>query len=182
MTVNIAAAPDRPGLRTSYLLLCAFLLAGSAPAAVPSGGQTAAPTQPPAWNEMPLPAGVYRHNQTVHRTDTVDIPVQPNGGEIEYMVTMKQGDAAVYSWRALDLADGDRLTSEFHGHTDRAPGTTGTLMFYRKATGAVESGALVAPFDGIHGWYLKNDAARPIVVRLTISGFYEVIPNQIKKP
>ena len=54
-------------------------------------------------------------------------------------------------------------------------------MFYRKATGASENGSLVAPFDGTHGWYFKNDTARPVVVRLTIAGFYELIPNQIRK-
>ena len=67
----------------------------------------------------------------------------------------------VYSWRAVEIARPERLTSEFHGHTDRAPGTTGTLIFYRKATGGTENGSLVAPFDGIHGWYLKNDTDRP---------------------
>jgi len=79
----------------------------------------------------------------------------------------------------VEIAAPDRLTSEFHGHTDRAPGTTGTLVFYRKATGGTENGSLVAPFDGTHGWYLKNDTDRPVVVRLTLSGFYEVIPNQL---
>src|SRR5262245_30777943 len=131
------------------------------------------------WKEIPLKDGTYRQYQTAHRTDTVDIPVRPNGGEIEYMVKMRQGESMVYSWRAVEIANPQRLTSEFHGHTDRAPGTTGTLIFYRKATGATENGTLVAPFDGIHGWYLKNDTDRPVVVRLTLAGFYEVIPNQL---
>jgi hypothetical protein len=47
-------------------------------------------------------------------------------------------------------------------------------MFYRKATGDREHGSLVAPFDGIHGWYYRNDTDMPIVVRLTVSGFYEL--------
>jgi hypothetical protein len=92
---------------------------------------------------------------------------------------MRQGESMVYSWRAVEIGAPDRLTSEFHGHTDRAPGTTGTLIFYRKGTGAAENGSLVAPFDGIHGWYLKNDTDRPVVVRLTLAGFYQVIPNQL---
>jgi hypothetical protein len=133
----------------------------------------------PEWKEVPLEPGTYRQQTTAHRTDTVDIPVQPNGGEIEYMVKMRQGDSIVYSWRAVDIASPERLTSEFHGHTDRAPGTTGTLIFYRKANGATENGSLVAPFDGTHGWYLKNDTDRPVVVRLTLAGFYEVLPGQL---
>jgi len=131
------------------------------------------------WKEVPLKDGTYRQYQTAHRTDTVDIPVRPNGGEIEYMVKMRQGESMVYSWRAVEIANPQRLTSEFHGHTDRPPGTTGTLIFYRKASGATENGTLIAPFDGIHGWYLKNDTDRPVVVRLTLAGFYEVIPNQL---
>jgi len=103
----------------------------------------------PEWKEVPLKDGTYRQYQATHRTDTVDIAA-PN-----------------------------RLTSEFHGHTDRAPGTTGTLIFYRKGAGGTENGSLIAPFDGIHGWYLKNDTDRPVVVRLTLAGFYEVIPNQL---
>jgi hypothetical protein len=133
----------------------------------------------PEWKEVPLKDGTYRQYQATHRTDTVDIPVRPNGGEIEYMVRMRQGDSMVYSWRAVEIAAPNRLSSEFHGHTDRAPGTTGTLIFYRKGTGASENGSLIAPFDGIHGWYLKNDTDRPVVVRLTLAGFYEVIPNQL---
>ena len=54
-----------------------------------------------------------------------------------------------------------------------------SLVFYRKGTGGTENGSLIAPFDGIHGWYLKNDTDRPVVVRLTLAGFYEVIPNQL---
>ena len=137
------------------------------------------PTQPPAWNEIPLPEGVFREQQAAYRTDTVDVPVKPSGGTIEYMVRMKEGASLVYSWIAVEMADAAKLTSEFHGHTDRAPGTTGTLVFYRKATGATENGSLIAPFDGTHGWYFKNDTERQVVVRVTLAGFYEVIPNQI---
>jgi hypothetical protein len=162
-------------------LLVVLLVVGSAPSALTLGDLSATARQAPAWNEVPLQPGVYREHRATYRTDSVDVPVGPNGGEIEYMVNMKQGEAVVYSWRALEISDAQRLTSEFHGHTDRAPGTTGTLVFYRKATGASESGSLIAPFDGTHGWYLKNDTASPIVVRLTIAGFYEVIPNQIRK-
>ena len=138
-----------------------------------------AQTPPPVWSEIPPPSGTYRQHQTGYRTDTVNIPVRANGGEIEYMLRMKQGDTAVYTWQVVDMAKPDMLTSEFHGHTDRVGNAPGTLVFYRKATGGSESGALTAPFPGIHGWYLKNDSEKPIVVRLTVAGFYELIPDQI---
>lgn len=131
------------------------------------------------WNEIPLMPGTYREYAATHRSDTVDIPVRPNGGEIEYMLNMKMGDSIVYSWRAVDIADPQKLTSEFHGHTERVGNAPGTLIFYRKATGGSEGGSLVAPFDGIHGWYLKNDTDRPVVVRLSVAGFYQPIPGQV---
>ncbi|HEX5106870.1 MAG TPA: hypothetical protein VFV95_00425 [Vicinamibacterales bacterium] len=163
------------GVISAVMVLC------SAPPAIGQGNQAGQPGQPPAWKETALQPGVYREHKTAHQSESIDVPVPPNGGEIEYMVNMKQGDTMVYSWRAVDIADAAKLTSEFHGHTERAPGTTGTLVFYRKATGASENGSLIAPFDGTHGWYFKNDTARPVVVRVTLSGFYTVIPNQIKK-
>ena len=157
-------------------ILAAVTVIGSVAGLLLADGGAIAQTE---WKEVPLKDGTYRQYKGTHRTDTVDIPVRPNGGEIEYMVQMKQGESLVYSWRAVDIAAPDRLTSEFHGHTDRAPGTTGTLIFYRKGTGGTENGSLVAPFDGTHGWYLKNNTDRPVVVRLTLAGFYEVIPNQL---
>ena len=163
------------GVIGAVLVLC------SGPRVIGQGNQPAQASQPPAWKEVPLQPGIYREHKLTHQTESVDVPVPPNGGEIEYMVNMKQGETMVYSWRAIDIADAAKLTSEFHGHTDRAPGTTGTLVFYRKATGASENGSLVAPFDGTHGWYFKNDTARAVVVRVTLSGFYTLIPNQIKK-
>ncbi len=132
------------------------------------------------WNEIPLDPGLYKASAAEHRSDTVDIPLRANGGEIEYMLNMKKGDSIVYSWRAVDIADPTKLTSEFHGHTEPPPNMPGTLIFYRKGTGGTESGTMTAAFDGIHGWYLKNDTNRPVVVRLTVAGFYQVIPNQIR--
>jgi len=169
----VADALTFAGMTAIPPLLVLSLAAG--PAAAQAGA-----SNPPAWKEIPLGAGTYRQYQNNHQTDTIDIPVKPNGGEIEYMLKMKQGESVVYSWRAVDMANPEKLTSEFHGHTERAGTAPGTLIFYRKAMGGSESGSLVAPFEGIHGWYLKNDTERPIVVRLTVAGFYELIPKQIR--
>lgn len=139
-------------------------------------GPMAAQTQ---WNEIALKPGTYREYAVPHRSDTVDIPVKANGGEIEYMVKMREGQSLVYSWRVVDIAEPGKLTSEFHGHTEQPQGAPGTLIFYRKAMGGSENGALTAPFEGHHGWYLKNDTDKPVTVRLNLSGFYEIVPGQI---
>jgi hypothetical protein len=52
-----------------------------------------------------------------------------------------------------------------------------TVANYRKATGLSQRGALTAPFDGIHGWFFQNNGDMPVVVRLRLSGFYDLIPS-----
>ncbi len=127
------------------------------------------------WNEMPLADGVFREYTADYRTDVIDIPLGPLE-ELEYKLGLNEGDSIVYQWDAVDLKDPEMLYAEFHGHTPPV-NNVGDLMFYRKATGATERGTLVAPFTGIHGWYLRNDAEEPIVVRLKVAGFYELLPQ-----
>jgi len=128
-----------------------------------------------SWNELPLGEGVFREYTTEYRTDVIDIPLEPFG-ELEYKLGLNEGDSIVYQWDAVDLDDPEKLWAEFHGHTPPVD-NVGDLMFYRKATGGSERGTLVAPFTGIHGWYLRNDGAEPIVVRLKVAGFYELLPQ-----
>ena len=137
------------------------------------------------WNEVEMPTGANaaaRDFASPYRTDTVDVPVPANDGDVEYMIKMKTGDTLVYSWEVLSKPGEDLFYSEFHGHTvpvaNASGGSTGTLMFYRKATGISANGTLTAPFEGIHGWYLQNQSDKPVTVRLRIAGFYEVIPDQ----
>ena len=126
------------------------------------------------WNETPLAAGIFREYTTDYRTDVIDIPLDPRG-ELEYKLGLNEGESIVYQWDAVDLKDPALLYAEFHGHTEPV-NNVGDLMFYRKATGATERGTLVAPFTGIHGWYLRNEGEEPIVVRLRVAGFYELLP------
>jgi hypothetical protein len=125
------------------------------------------------WNELPLAEGVFREYSADYRADVVDIPLEPLG-ELEYKLGLNEGESIVYQWDAVDLEDPELLYAEFHGHTEPV-NNVGDLMFYRKATGATERGTLVAPFTGIHGWYLRNDAEESIVVRLKVAGFYELL-------
>jgi hypothetical protein len=50
------------------------------------------------------------------------------------------------------------------------------VVEYRQATGTSSNGTLVAPIPGVHGWYLQNQSAKPVVVRLRLAGFYELVP------
>ena len=158
------------------MLLAALLVAcapqdrqaneAAAPAAAPA-------TPPPAWVEVPLAENAFREHASGYREDTLSVTIDPGPG-LEVNLGMKSGAAVVYSWNVMSPT-GAAITSEFHGHTERQPGQSGTLMFYRKAAGSSESGSLVAPFDGVHAWYFRNDTTAPIVIRMTISGFYELL-------
>jgi hypothetical protein len=128
------------------------------------------------WIEIPLPAGVFREYARDYRSDTIDIEIDAFDA-LEYKLGMNEGDSIVYEWGATGLESPELLYAEFHGHTERVGDAPGTLMFYRKASGDTEAGTLTAPFSGIHGWYLKNDGDRPIVVQLHVAGFYEIIPQ-----
>src|SRR5687767_12804563 len=82
------------------------------------------------WNEIPAPTGdkaIARSFPTAFRTDTVDIPIPGNDGDLEYKIAMKPGDTVVYSWEVMQTIMPDELYSEFHGHTEPVQGT-GTLM------------------------------------------------------
>jgi hypothetical protein len=121
---------------------------------------------------------VHKDHPAGFRTDTVDIRLPGKDAELEYMIQVKAGDTVVYSWEAPNLVNPDLLYTEFHGHTEAAPGRPGTVTFYRKAAGAKAQGTLIAPFDGIHGWYIQNQSAAPVTLRLQMAGFYELVPGQ----
>ena len=115
---------------------------------------------------------------TPYRTDTVDIPLAASGDydrkdELEYKMRMKKGGSFVYSWSVE--APKEEFYYDFHGHTLTTRDKM-TVSTYKQAVGISQNGSLVAPFDGIHGWYLQNQSEKPVVVKLKISGFYDLVP------
>lgn len=133
--------------------------------------------------EVVLPAsdepGAVAHFYPIEfRADTVEIPLTASGdadggNDVEWKVRMKKGDALVYSWSVA--AQQDEFYSDFHGES--APSPKIKVMTYTKGAAVMSHGSLVAPFDGIHGWYLQNQAEQPVVVRLKLTGFYELRPD-----
>jgi hypothetical protein len=111
--------------------------------------------------------------------DVIEIPLRAGGDstrgdELEYKVHMKKDATFIYEWSAADIPKPDEFYFDFHGHTVDA-GKAMTVATYRQATGTSANGALTAPFDGVHGWFFQNQSANPVVVRVKISGFYELI-------
>jgi hypothetical protein len=149
----------------------------AAKAPEPASQKAKAETQPspgtpalsPKYREVDTP-GAAKTAKAAFRSDTVDVLVAPKGSpgggdKLEYKISMKAGDTLTYAW----TADAEDLWHEFHGHT------ADTVSFYTKASGGRHEGALTAPFDGIHGWYFENRSSQPVIVRLRMGGFYELV-------
>lgn len=127
----------------------------------------------------PADQSVTRYSTTVYRSDVIDIPLNTadagqGGEELEYKVRMKTGDSLVYSWSVEGISNPEEFYYDFHSESLPTPKVK--VIEYRQATGTSSSGSLVAPMDGIHGWYLQNSSAKPVVVKLRISGFYQLVP------
>src|SRR5688572_15676910 len=100
------------------------------------------------------------------RTDTVEIKLAPAGdpdqrSDLEWKVRMRAGETLVYSWSAD--APAEEFYSDFHGES--APTPEVKVATYKKGGGAGFHGSMVAPFDGVHGWYLQNQSEQPVTVR-----------------
>jgi hypothetical protein len=151
-------------MRAKFRAAAACLVAGAA-LAITASSVSAADYQEVTFE------GVSRFQQTPFRTDTVDIflgPKDSRADKLEYMIKMKTGGVLSYSLISPQ-SEGEELYQEMHGHDPTR------VTFYKKATGNTHHGSVVAPFDGVHGWYLENRAANPVIVRISMSGFYELI-------
>jgi hypothetical protein len=117
------------------------------------------------------------------RTDTIEIPLTGFlggrfGSELEYKVRMKKNATLIYQWEAVGPKDARDFHYDFHGHTTPKPGGESmSVATYKQAYGLKQQGALTAPFDGIQGWLFSNSSDNPLVVRLKLAGFYELIPS-----
>jgi len=104
------------------------------------------------------------------KSNVIEIPLDIDG-ELEYKVRMKAGDTLVYSWSV------DNGAAYYDFHAESEPDHA-NLRYKEEQDGlSAEHGSLVAPFDGIHGWYWLNLEDHPIVITLHVSGFYELRPR-----
>jgi hypothetical protein len=121
-----------------------------------------------------------RYYEGGYRSDFVDIPLtsgeQPEGSELEYKVRMKTGGTLAYTWTVSGLENPEEFYFDFHGEAPaKTEGAEATVVEYKQATGTHSAGTLVAPLDGVFGWYLQNQSSKPVVVHLKISGFYDLV-------
>jgi hypothetical protein len=131
---------------------------------------------PPTAQVLAAPTKTAPFYTIPFRVDRIDIPLAAIDGELEYKVRMRTGDTMTYSWEVEGIPNPDEFYFDFHGEVPpRAPGEKIRVEEYHQQKGTRSSGALVAPFEGVHGWYLQNQSDKPGVMHLTVSGFYELI-------
>jgi hypothetical protein len=122
-----------------------------------------------------------RESEIPPRTDVIEIPLTyflggAKGSELEYKVAMKQGAQLIYEWEAIGASKPEDIAYDFHGHTTPEPGQRMEVATYKQARGLKQTGSLTAPFDGIQGWQFSNFAEGPVVIRVKLTGFYELVP------
>jgi hypothetical protein len=123
---------------------------------------------------LPLPnPAVFQGAKVAAKSETVTIKL-PAGGETEVKAVLGTNKVILYSWKT----DKGLVYVDFHGHS---PDWTNKQAFVRyleaKDGIAEDSGSLVAPFSGEHGWYWVNIGDEPVTITLQLSGYYDEIKN-----
>jgi hypothetical protein len=93
----------------------------------------------------------------------------PANRGVEYKFQMQKYSNLTYEW----TAQGKILHFDFHG--EPAGDTTGYFESYTIADAYEMKGSMTVPFDGVHGWYWKNETEQDVVVTLKTQGHYKVI-------
>jgi hypothetical protein len=101
------------------------------------------------------------------KQETVTFELKPSEG-FEYKYRLEKGESLLYSW-----SSSAPMNTEFHAEPDDGP--RGYAQTYEKKDGMTgASGTLIAPFNGIHGWYWENTTNQPATVTLASAGYYNL--------
>jgi hypothetical protein len=135
----------------------------------------------PAERKIDPNAGAFKRARDYPngpRTDVIEIPLNDprTGFELEYKVHMQKDATLIYEWEAIGATSDRDLYFDFHGHTTPRPGYEMAVSTYKQARGVKQQGSLTAPFDGIQGWFFQATGDKPLLIRLKVTGFYDLIP------
>jgi hypothetical protein len=119
---------------------------------------------------LPNPA-VHQSQDAPPQTRTVTLTLGVDK-ETEIKAIMQEAKVIVYTWRV----DGGMVYSDMHGHDPEAGGEA--FVRYREDQQiAGDSGSLVAPFAGEHGWYWLNVSPTPVTITLSLTGYFDDIKD-----
>ena len=116
--------------------------------------------------------------QSPFREDTFTIELDVSE-QVEYKAVMKRGDTIVFAW-SVDAAT---VYTDFHADPgeDAEGYPEGYFIRYSESEDAQNSGSLVAPFAGNHGWYWLNIEEKPVTISLRVAGYYERIDELFRE-
>ena len=97
------------------------------------------------------------------------VVIVPANTGVEYKFKIKKHGNLTYEWST----DGGAVFFDFHGEPEGD--TTGYFESYTIATAKEVKGSMTVPFDGVHGWYWKNEGDTDVQVTLKTQGLYEIV-------
>ncbi|MDX1527080.1 MAG: hypothetical protein R3337_00550 [Gammaproteobacteria bacterium] len=124
-------------------------------------------------NAIPLEGAALASADVSLKMDALTVVVPAYEG-IELKATMKAGQTLVFDWRT----DGAALYTDMHGEPPN-PAENEFTSYWKENEQTAGRGALIASFDGTHGWYWQNMNEEPVTITAEVSGFYQDI-RQIK--
>src|SRR6056297_2746217 len=90
------------------------------------------------------------------------------GDSAEWKLVMTEGQSAQYRM----IVEGGRVNFDLHGHG------SGQSVTYEKGRGSTGSeGAILAGFDGEHGWFWRNRDNTDVTVTVQVRGEYSEFKN-----
>jgi hypothetical protein len=91
-----------------------------------------------------------------------------SGDSAEWKLVMTKGQIAQYRV----VVEGGLVNFDLHGHG------SGQSVTYEKGRGSSGSeGAILADFDGEHGWFWRNRDSAPVTVTVQVRGEYSVFKD-----
>ena len=119
-----------------------------------------------APNEVNLP---IPEEQLIIREDSEIKIIVPAKKGIEYKIIALKGSKLKYEWHTENSSF---LFFDFHGEVKLEEGYSEFYESYTVANSNSMAGTFTAPFEGIHGWYFKNNSPEDVVVLLKLKGQY----------
>lgn len=118
---------------------------------------------------LPLSSGEnFVDGEGRFKSEKITIDLDPDA-TVEYKAVMQQGDIITFRWST----NGGQVYYDFHAHDD----AFGPEFFtrYDEGEGEDRSGAIMAAYDGQHGWFWLNLEGEPITITLDVAGFYDEV-------
>jgi hypothetical protein len=123
---------------------------------------------PDVGKPTPLPnPAVHQDEAAPPQTRTLTITLQQDQ-ETEMKLKLTKSKAVVYQWKV----DRGQIYVDFHGH-DPSLGSDVWVRYKEENAASGDSGSLVAPFSGEHGWFWQNYNEFPVVITLTVTGYFD---------